>query len=705
MPFLIIILLFLFPATLMAGVSFHGVPLEQITAKGFSDPLPGEVMLLPKGLGEAALEANLEGESLEMYFDRLGFDYIGPIGPDAALVAWQGNRKGNLPLVTLEPEHRLAADLRGKLDGKSREEWRLIVHAAGGRGLVGDLEAAFPNVDLAGTTERGRSIRIALRASDNVAPNLIGWLSMRPDVYSVMTGSGARLQNAQARRWVMSGQADTGGETLWARGLRGEGQVIAVLDTGADWRNCYLAENMSIPPPPVIHDGEPLVADLTQRKITAYQMLDGNLKEEAMDSQGHGTLVFGNAAGGKLDDPFSTDSAIQNGVAPAARGVIQDGGYLADDCSDLPALGCPILELLPRLVEAHTLGARIHNNSWGDQETATIQNVYTNIAADMDLMTWTHPEFLILCAAGNSGQSGEDTVGSPSTAKNVLSIAAAQNPNADSVTGFSSRGWTVDGRVKPDLIAPGQTETARWVGNATALHCTTRRVQGTSMASPIAAGAIALVRQYYTEGWYPSGTPREEDALTSPSAALLRATVIAGTDSLPTEPPPPSRGQGWGRINLENSLAFGDESPRLYMVDDWEGFPSTALPPREFRLVADGDGEGPDLRIVLAWSDYPATPGASPALVNDLDLVVMTPDGTFHYGNQLDETTGMSLPGGEPDRLNNVEVVRLPPVSGVYTVRVHAEAILHGPQPFALAATGFSSGDEGTSGIGGWMLQ
>jgi hypothetical protein len=74
------------------------------------------------------------------------------------------------------------------------------------------------------------------------------------------------------------------------------------------------------------------------------------------------------------------------------------------------------------------------------------------------------------------------------------------------------------------------------------------------------------------------------------------------------------------------------------------------------------------LRVTLVWTDASGAPGAEVALVNDLDLSVTAADGTTYNGNFFAE--GRSVPGGEPDRLNNVENVFLDAASGTYSVSV-----------------------------------
>jgi hypothetical protein len=98
---------------------------------------------------------------------------------------------------------------------------------------------------------------------------------------------------------------------------------------------------------------------------------------------------------------------------------------------------------------------------------------------------------------------------------------------------------------------------------------------------------------------------------------------------------------------------------------------------------------GGPFRFTLAWTDYPGTPGAAKALVNDLDLEIIGPDGTHYYGNAGLYTSGQCLRSGKWDACNNVEGIIIPDASyGTYTVIVHGYNVAQGPQPFALVASG-----------------
>jgi hypothetical protein len=374
-------------------------------------------------------------------------------------------------------------------------------------------------------------------------------------------------------------------------------------------------------------------------------------------------------------------------MAPGAKLVVQDAGFRPDSCGDLPGIGCPVVDLKPIFQQAYTQGARLHTNSWGDNEDGAVQNNYTAAAQDVDQFMWNHKDFLVFFAAGNSGPDS-GTIGSPSTNKNGVSVGATlRGPSANAMAPLSSCGPTDDGRIKPDVTMPGvEIVSAANDRNIHTNNCRTVTMTGTSMASPGAAGLTALIRQYYTEGWYPSGSRALADAV-KPSAALLRATLVnsaqtmtrAGATDIPADC------QGWGRVLLDNALYFRGDARRLRVVDEAAGFaPGSVDVDKTYTYTVNSGSQS--LKVTLAWTDFPSTPAANPHLNNDLDLLVTGPAGTFQ-GNVF--SSSHSTTGGSADRLNTLEQVLLPsPAAGTYTVTVRAAQIPSGPQPFALVVTG-----------------
>jgi len=193
---------------------------------------------------------------------------------------------------------------------------------------------------------------------------------------------------------------------------------------------------------------------------------------------------------------------------------------------------------------------------------------------------------------------------------------------------------------------------------------------GSSMAAPLTAGAAALVRQYY-----------EEREGISPSAALIKATVINGATDMPgqyagyeiVDGPRPNVAEGWGRVNVENAI-FPTASRVLKYVDEQYGLSTSWR-----RTITFHNNSAASLTVTMVWTDYPSTPAASVNLVNDLDLVITDPNSTIYYPNGL----------GTYDRSNNVEVTDFSnPLAGEYTVTISGYNIPQGPQPFALVVSG-----------------
>lgn len=508
-----------------------------------------------------------------------------------------------------------------------------------------------------------------------------------PDVTFVESGRGARLMNVNAMRILQSGTY-TGATPVWAAGVYGSNQVIAVLDTGLDIDHCHFRDTIGELPPTNRVDGTNV--NLALRKVIAADFLyagDDPSVATHWDNQNHGTHVSAHALASDLAAPLSNH--IQNGMAPAAKLVVQDGGYTVDDnCADLVGLGCPVTNFLPALRQAYLQGARLHNNSWGDNENGVFTNLnaYTQASRDVDAVTWSNRDFLVVCAAGNAG-GPFDRVSSPSTAKNGLSVAASGNGSGqESMAGFSSRGWTQDGRIKPDLAAPGDNVNGALSDKHIATsNCTTTGGGGTSYASPLVAGLGALVREYFAAGFHPGGSPAASNAMPYVSAALVKATLINACVALNNATsPPPARDQGWGRPNLARALAFTNSAHRLRAWDEPLAF--AAAPALPFVRYLDVKGTGAPLKVTLAWSDFPGTPGAAKQLVNDLDLVVRTPTAGFR-GNVF--SNGWSVGGGGSDRTNNVEQVAWQvPATGLVEISVWAHVVPEATQYFALVVSG-----------------
>ena len=218
------------------------------------------------------------------------------------------------------------------------------------------------------------------------------------------------------------------------------------------------------------------------------------------------------------------------------KGVAYEAKILAFDFGDAEGnLDTPTDLYEMMYPPAFDAGARISSNSWGGGYS------YDAKAKDVDDYVYDHPEFLIVFAAGNDGDLyGAYSISSPGLAKNCLTVGAAENAfpvlNFTAVASFSSRGPTLDGRIKPDVIAPGDALwSAAASGSSGLATCSVTEKQGTSMAAPAIAGLAALIRQFLIEGHHrtysSNGVNASQYNETQPSAALVKAMLIASTQA------------------------------------------------------------------------------------------------------------------------------------------------------------------------------
>ncbi|HEY7453618.1 MAG TPA: S8 family serine peptidase [Thermoleophilaceae bacterium] len=354
---------------------------------------------------------------------------------------------------------------------------------------------------------------------------------------------------------------------------------------------------------------------------------------------------------------------------------------------------------------AYAAGARISNNSWGISNFggyhATSQ-AYDALVRDAQSGTPGNQQMVEIFSAGNDGDGkgnpadpkgdeGYGSITSPGTAKNVITVGAAEsvrasgtdgcnvtNGGADSVKdiiNFSSRGPTQDGRVKPDIVAPGThiTGASPQHGSYSGISVCNSQfagntfyslVSGTSQAAPQVTGAAALLRD-----WYVRNVAAQPPSPAMTKAALVNSAVdIAGGDSGKSSeiPAAPNTDEGWGRVNVGAAL---DDTEREYL-DQQTVLNATGQSDLHSYEVAD---TGKPVRVTLAWTDPPPATVTGNSFVNDLDLEVSAGGHTYR-GNWL--AGGVSLPGGQSDFRNNLENVVLPAgTAGRMSVKVVARSL------------------------------
>jgi serine protease AprX len=530
--------------------------------------------------------------------------------------------------------------------------------------------------DISVEGEGGRRIRLVLSDDSDLKREL----STLAGVLSMVEYVPPKLFNDVARSLL----GVTSGNGARSLPQTGAGQVVAVADTG-------------------LHQAHP---DFAGRVIEVVAL---GRPTNSSDPHGHGTHV----AGSVLGSGSASDGAYA-GVAPEAKLYFQS---LLDPNGGLGGLPVSLEDLFE---PAYRAGARIHNNSWG----AATDSAYTVDSNDVDAYAAKRRDMLIVIAAGNEGTAAHPlnsapgfvdwlSIGSPASSKNALTVGAARSsrtigglsgrtygnawsgdfPNSpiadqrvsgdpEGMAAFSSRGPCDDRRIKPDIVAPGTDIISSRSQLAPDEHFwglvdhngAYAYMGGTSMACPLVAGCAALIRQYFVD---------ERD--TSPSAALLKATLIngarwlRGADSVADRNARPNFHQGFGEVSLTTSIPNPEKpSLQLEFIDCWQN-PGLQLGEtgerRRFHLDVEG---GTPLRLCMAYTDLPGR-----SLQNDLSLLVQDPSGAKIAGN-----TGLpAMTSSDVD--NNVEVIRIDdPAPGRWLIQIFARNLLRPPQDYALVATG-----------------
>ena len=564
-----------------------------------------------------------------------------PAGAAAAVRSAGGVRW----LGAIEPGWKIAPDLgtRPYQDPSRREGGILRVTMDLWPGESGDEAAAavaFTGADVVQVERFAATTRLRVRATRpqiDAAARLpaVSWIEEMAEI----------TPRNNTTRWVV--QSNLPAQTpIWDAGLHGEGQIVGHIDGRIDMNSCYFRDANNNTPGP------------GHRKVIAYRSNAG------LGADSHGTHTAGTSAG----DQFPLNGTIDNnGIAYAAK-------ISHSNINDISGSSNTPSNLYAYLESAHNDGARVHTNSWGDDGTTA----YTTWTRDIDRFSYDHEDSLVFFAVTNTS-----TLRNPENAKNVVAVGASGNGTGAANFCSGGRGPTNDGRRKPEIFAPG----CSIVSAASGQTCGTRAYTGTSMACPAVTATGALVRQYFEEGWYPSGTASPSDAHV-PSGALVKATLTNAAVDMTGITGYPSDQEGWGRVLLDNALYFAGDLRTLSVLDDLRNADGLATgQATSYELVVEGSDE--PLHVTAAWTEPAASLLANPATVNDLDLEVVSPSGDTYLGNAFDTNTGRSIVGGTADAKNNLEqVIVSGPAVGTWTVRMKGTAVNQGSQGYGLVATG-----------------
>ncbi|UCD92948.1 MAG: S8 family serine peptidase [Methanobacteriota archaeon] len=424
---------------------------------------------------------------------------------------------------------------------------------------------------------------------------------------------------------VMYPQLDHSIDAILATSFYGVGATggpwdLAVADTGIDDAH----PNLHVEWEKVVHD--------------VGQFMPGYNDDPAStdDFHGHGTHIAGII--------LSNDSTYQ-GVAYGMRDMINakfgfqtDNGRGGGDYSDM-------MEVVDWAIQ--TAGADVISFSFGGAGFTNGNNgparFFDAVIDDLGVP--------IAVSAGNDGP-GAGTIARPADAFNIVTVGSMNDQNTDArgndiLSGFSSRGPLDDGRIKPDVVAPGHN--IRSANNDWELSADFVDMSGTSMAAPHVAASLLLMMNYSND---PSLFP-----------AVYKALMINQAEDWFTNGV--DNATGWGYVNLDDTLTYMD-----YHI---EGFVNSTLRYRFYR----GPVTAAD-KATLVWQRHSVYIGASYPfsywLPNDLDLYVY-------------EMPSRSELGKSNYPLNNIEQLKFGASRADILFKVRAFGNIQGTvdEPFSLA--------------------
>ena len=418
--------------------------------------------------------------------------------------------------------------------------------------------------------------------------------------------------------------------------LHGDGYVIAMWDAGAAYSHTDYGSRLTIGDGSGVH----------------Y----------------HATLVAGAAVGNGSRSSICGGSSLQwRGMATQADLISYD--WTSSTSEHAPAIG--------------TYGADVSQNSWG-WDLCNISSC--DEFGDYDVTSRTYDRIVrglyydkitVVGSAGNEGEcstcSGSlpdypyGTVAGPiATSKNALAVSGTQ-ANTDGWWAESSRGPTDDGRLKPDIAAPA-CKTYDGITTTYTTNCYNSGYCGTSFSAPVVSGCAILLYEEYNNY-------RGTDPLPSTIRALFyHSAVDLGNDG-------PDYMYGYGRINVQAAadLIIADNGLGGKIIEDQVSGGQVDA----YSVFAEEDQS--ELKVTLAWDDKEASAGAGMKLVNDLDLVLISPSHVNYYPWVLDGDSPSSPATTGIESINNVEqVVVANPEAGEWTAQVTGNTVPYSPQAYSL---------------------
>ena len=392
-----------------------------------------------------------------------------------------------------------------------------------------------------------------------------------------------------------------------------------------------------------------------------------------------GTSDHATHVSGTIGGDGSASAGLYRGMAPGVTiesyGFEQEGGleegFLYTDPGDLEADYSDAINTYGAVISNNSIGTNTAPNGFPCEWTGDY-GVTSNLI-DSVVRGELGAPIRVFWANGN--ERGTDRCGSlyyttapPACAKNHITVGA-MNSNDDSVTYFTSWGPTDDGRIKPDISAPGcQSDGDGGVTSCSSSGGYSSKC-GTSMASPTACGIGALLIQDHRNQY-----PDAPEMANSTMKALLAHTAFDA-----------------GNVGPDCQYGYGSIRSKA-AIDHLRGgsFIEAEIGQNEsynFLIVVPDGAER--FQVTAAWDDVPAEPLLVPSLVNDIDVVVHGPDGTRHYPWSINpDDPGAPATRSSEDHLNNIEQVTVAnPAAGIWSIELVGTVVTTDSQLVSIATS------------------
>ncbi len=424
---------------------------------------------------------------------------------------------------------------------------------------------------------------------------------------------------------------------IWERGLHGEGQIIGVVDLG----------DLNLSNPFLTHStNESMEPGESHRKIIKIIP-----RPDSTSNSSHAMMVVGCAIADHFDEPGEHQ---HRGGAWAARILYADRRALdnlsafLDNCIENKAL--IINRSLMQFVDDVKMEdgeAKTYNETSnipegfkiGDSVKPGTKVAYGPVAKKIDRFLFQNQDYIFINASPNTRHGYGDC---GVVAKNSVVVGGVLSPPAhnsrtrDLISRQEDpgeRSTTADNRIKPDILAVSQNITTTDLDEETISW----QRPANSFAAPHVSAAAALVRQYYMEGWHNNGF-RDPDNGVTPSGSLIKATLLNATVPLPDKNKYPFEGDGWGRLQLNRTLAFQNSNNTLFVFD----IPNEAgiqrqsefigMPPHKFQIKENARR----VKITLVYNDIPSdAPNDDSPVRNNIRLKLSVP---FKLGDFVSPT-------------------------------------------------------------------